>query len=72
MLIESRHDALIQKHRRIEARLAEEMKRPLPNAFAVQRLKRQKLMVKDEIQSCKRLMDAFDQEPMSRPGRRYA
>ena len=49
MHIENRYDALIERHRRIEAKLAAELKRPLPDSLALQRLKREKLLVKDEI-----------------------
>ena len=43
------YEALIAKHRELEVALAAEMKRPLPNAWVVQRLKRRKLVVKDEL-----------------------
>ena len=36
-------------HRWLEQRLREESRRPTPNAFIVQDLKRKKLMVKDEL-----------------------
>ena len=66
MHIENRYDALIEKHRRIEARLTAELKRPLPDMFSVQRLKREKLLVKDEIESWERLMSAIRVQPVLR------
>ncbi len=66
MYVENRYDALVEKHRRIEAKLAAEMKRPLPDAFSLQRLKREKLLVKDELESWERLMSAIRLKPVSR------
>jgi hypothetical protein len=40
---------LIETHQRIDARLRQEMKRPLPNTFRLMRLKRLKLRAKDLI-----------------------
>ena len=54
MQVENRYHALNQEHQRIEASLAAEMKRPLPDAFVVQRLKKRKLLVKDKIASSRR------------------
>ena len=68
MHIENRYDALIERHRRMEAKLAAELKRPLPDSFAVQRLKREKLLVKDEIESWERLMSAVRVQPVLRSG----
>ena len=68
MHIENHYDSLIEKHRRIEAKLAAEMKRPLPDSFIVQRLKRQKLMVRDEIESWERLMGAVRVKPVLQAG----
>lgn len=48
--------ALLQKHRSVDMEISREMKRPLPNAFMIQRLKRQKLLLRDQIESWKRLM----------------
>lgn len=66
MHLENRYDALIEKHRRIEASLAAEMKRPLPDSFLLQRLKRQKLLVKDEIDAWERLLCAVKVKPVLR------
>ncbi len=54
-----RYDALLQQHSNIEQSLAAELKRPLPNNLTIQRLKRRKLLVKDEIQAWERLLDAM-------------
>ena len=64
MPMASHYEALIEKHRKIEMELADEMKRPLPNAFAVQRLKRKRLLVKDEIDSWERLIGAVRLGPV--------
>lgn len=42
--------ALQTKHAGLEARLRDEMARPVPDAAAVQAIKRQKLKIKEEIQ----------------------
>ena len=42
--------ALQTKHAGLEARLRDEMARPVPDAAAVQALKRQKLKIKEEMQ----------------------
>ncbi len=64
--LDTRYDALIEKHRSIEAKLADEMKRPLPDSFVLQRLKRQKLLVKDDLESWARLMAAIRANPLPR------
>lgn len=51
MQIGNRYQALIDRHRAIELALLEEMKRPLPDALVLQRLKRNKLTIRDEIQA---------------------
>jgi hypothetical protein len=45
-----RLEALSQRHRTIEGEIAAEMRRPLPDAAMIARLKREKLKVKDAIQ----------------------
>ncbi|CAN7563456.1 YdcH family protein [Phenylobacterium sp. LjRoot219] len=40
---------LRSRHRWLDQRLREELKRPTPDAFAIQDLKRRKLQVKDEL-----------------------
>ena len=46
---------LVERHRELEALIADEMRRPWPDLFALQRLKRQKLVVKDQIVAGERL-----------------
>jgi len=50
------HDALLTKHRKLEAKIAAELSRPLPDSLVLQRLKRQKLLVKDEIESWEKIL----------------
>ena len=64
MHAENRYQALIEKHRRIEAKLTAEMKRPLPDSLVLQRLKRKKLLLRDEIDSWERLMSAVRVNPV--------
>lgn len=45
----NRYESLMTKHRDLEAALATEIKRPLPDTLVVQELKRTKLVVKDEM-----------------------
>jgi len=45
-------NALQSKHAGIDARLREEMARPVPDAAMVQQLKKQKLKLKEEIARC--------------------
>ena len=63
MQLGNRYGALLEKHRTIEAKLAAEMKRPLPDTLVLQRLKRQKLVVRDEIESWERLLNAVRAGP---------
>ncbi len=41
--------ALEQKHAGLDARIAEESQRPMPDAALVARLKKEKLRIKEEI-----------------------
>lgn len=59
----NRYDALVERHRRLEARLAAEVKRPLPDWLVLQLLKRQKLKLRDQMAACRRIADA----PAARP-----
>jgi hypothetical protein len=54
MALESRIVELQAKHQRIEADIAEELKRPLTDAQRVQAMKRAKLRLKDEISALSR------------------
>ncbi|MGF1477825.1 MAG: YdcH family protein [Geminicoccaceae bacterium] len=56
---ERRYDALVKQHRQIEGKLSAEMARPRPNESTLKRLKREKLVLKDEIHSWERLMSVF-------------
>jgi len=40
---------LRNRHRSLDQRLREELRRPIPDALAIQDLKRQKLRIKDEL-----------------------
>jgi uncharacterized protein YdcH (DUF465 family) len=42
-------DHLIARHARLDASLAAELKRPLPDPATLRRLKREKLKLKDEM-----------------------
>jgi hypothetical protein len=42
-------DQLLARHARLDASLANELKRPAPDATQLRRLKREKLKLKDEI-----------------------
>lgn len=42
-------DQLLARHARLDASLATELKRPLPDATQMRRLKREKLKLKEEI-----------------------
>lgn len=44
--------ALQSKHAGLEARLREEMARPVPDTATIQALKKQKLRLKEEIAAC--------------------
>ena len=48
--------ALIARHYALETKIAAELKRPLPNFAALQKLKRHRLRVKDRITACRRPM----------------
>ena len=72
MDIENRYDALIERHCRLETRIAAEQKRPLPDALLLQRLKREKLLLKDEIESWERLLAAIRVRPVFRAGAPHA
>ena len=54
----NRYKALVYSHRSIDEKIETEMKRPNPDSLALQRLKRRKLLLKDEIEAWERLMGA--------------
>ncbi|ANU08737.1 YdcH family protein [Paraurantiacibacter namhicola] len=45
----SHTQALQEKHTKLDARLHDEMSRPVPDSATIQTLKKQKLMLKQEI-----------------------
>ena len=50
----SRHQALTARHAGLEAAIATEAQRPLPDTLRLAELKREKLRLKDEISSIER------------------
>ncbi len=50
MSLESRLESLKTRHASLERSIAEEDQRPMPNAEALSRLKREKLRLKEEIE----------------------
>ena len=56
MINHNRYTTLLERHRRIDAKLDREMQRPLPDYFVVQGLKREKLRLKDEMKAWEHLM----------------
>ena len=57
--IASRYRALILTHRSLEEKLADETKRPLPHSATVQRIKKRKLAIKEEIVALELLFGAM-------------
>ena len=47
--ITAHHQALQAEHTRLEKELAAEMKRPLPDPTIIQRIKKRKLRIKEEL-----------------------
>ncbi len=68
MRLGDKYGALIERHRGLEAEIAAEMKRPMPDSMLLQRLKRQKLLLKDEIESWERLFSAVRAKPVLHAG----
>lgn len=62
----TRHDTLVIRPHPMELPIADEVKRPLPNAFVLQRLKRQTRVLKDKIECWERLMSALRFAPAAR------
>lgn len=50
MSLQSRYESLQSRHASLDARIDEEGQRPLPDAEALGRLKREKLRVKEEME----------------------
>jgi hypothetical protein len=51
LMANAHREQLANRHARIEANLAAELKRPVPDSALVRRLKAEKLKLKDEISS---------------------
>ncbi len=63
MGIVHRYQSLIEDHRGLESEIMDELKRPMPDSMQIQRLKRRKLRVKDELSAIERLLEAIDVRP---------
>ena len=63
MGIAHRYQALLEDHRGLESEIIDELKRPMPDSIQVQRLKRRKLRIKDELAAIERLLEAIDVRP---------
>jgi len=50
MSLQDRLTALKTKHAQLEEALADEFRRPLPDSYAINDLKRRKLRIKDELE----------------------
>ena len=70
--IASRYRALLLTHSSLEEKLSEELKRPLPDSAIVQRIKRRKLAIKDELASIDRLLDAIGAKESGLPALEHA
>lgn len=51
LMANAHREQLANRHARIDANLAAELKRPVPDTVVVRRLKAEKLKLKDEINS---------------------
>lgn len=58
-----RLEALDARHRALESRIRDEMKRPLPEFLSLQALKRRKLVVKDEIEAIEGVLRTLARRP---------
>ncbi|SEN89897.1 YdcH family protein [Palleronia pelagia] len=58
--IKARIDTLRQRHQHLAQRITDELKRPAPSSILLQRLKRQKLGVKDQIARYDGLLRSLD------------
>ena len=64
----TRYNVLKQRHGAIEDQIAAEHERPMPDALVLQRLKREKLAIKDEMDAWERLMGAILVRPPAQAG----
>lgn len=56
---------LRRNHQSLKSKVAEELKRPVPCSFALQKLKRQRLRIKDELERCASLIKNANTRAMS-------
>lgn len=59
----SQYHQLVNSHRWIDEKLSAEMERPMPDSMTIQRLKRRKLAIRDDIESWERLMSVIGGKP---------
>lgn len=52
--IQKHLDALMARHAELDAKIAEEMARPMPDDLVIQEYKKQKLSVKQEMEELKK------------------
>ncbi|SFQ57719.1 hypothetical protein SAMN05421853_1113 [Roseivivax halotolerans] len=65
--IEARLATLQKRHRELEDRIASERQRPAPCSVALQKLKRRKLGVKDEMVHFDGVLRTLDIQPDTQP-----
>ena len=70
MGIRARFEALELTHASLEEKIEWEMQRPRPDDGLLRRLKRRKLMVKDELEAIRSLFTAIGAESRSEAGTR--
>ena len=58
----NRYRALAQTHHSLEEKLAAEAARPAPDDQLIRRIKKRKLLIKDEMASIERLLEAINAE----------
>lgn len=51
MTVSAHIDALHDKHAHLEARIADEQSRPMPDFAAISALKKRKLLIKEELET---------------------
>ncbi len=76
MGIRARFEALEKTHASLEEKIDSEMQRPRPDDAVLRRLKRRKLLVRDELEAIRSLMAVIGQEAtgegMRRPSNRVS
>ena len=66
--MERRLNALVLRHARLDRQLRQEVRRPFKDGLAIQRLKRLKLRVKDEMALLKGVMRTVRMPDLGRHG----